>query len=102
MIYDRIKKLCKENGETITGLEKKLGFARGSLCKIDRNEPSSKRISAIADYFGVSFDYIRNGEEKETPTFSAEALEFLKLYENATPEVREFVRLGLIGGQRKP
>ena len=37
LIYERIKQLCKANGVTVTGTESALGFARGSLCKIDKN-----------------------------------------------------------------
>lgn len=52
-IYKRIKMLCKEKGVTVTGTEKELGFARGSLCKIDQNRPSAERLQKLADYFGV-------------------------------------------------
>lgn len=65
MIYDRIKDLCSSHGETITGLEKKLGFARGSLSKIDRFKPSSERVQKIADHFGVTPTYILTGESSE-------------------------------------
>ena len=61
-MYDRIKPLCKQKGVTITGTEKELGFARGSLCKVDTNKPSMERVNKLADYFGVSVDYLMTGE----------------------------------------
>lgn len=61
-MYDRIKALCKQKGVTITGTEKELGFARGSLCKVDTNKPSMERVNKLADYFGVSVDYLMTGE----------------------------------------
>ena len=55
--YERIKELCKERGVTITGLEKELGFARGSLSKIDKNQPSVSRMEKLCAYFGLPADY---------------------------------------------
>ena len=63
MIYGRIKQLCSQKGLTITGLEKELGFARGSLSKIDTNKPSSDRLQKVADRLGVSTRYLLTGEE---------------------------------------
>ena len=60
-IYDRIKILCKQKGTTITETEATLGFARGSLCKIDKNKPSIERIEKLAAYFGTSTSYITTG-----------------------------------------
>lgn len=61
MIYERIKYLA--NGKiSINQLEKELGISSGSLCKIDKNKPSSEKLQKIADYFGVSLDYLMNGE----------------------------------------
>lgn len=54
--YERIKELCKDRGVTITGLEKELGFARGSLSKIDKNKPSYERLEKLANYFGVPIE----------------------------------------------
>ena len=64
-MYDRIKALCKQKGVTITGTEKDLGFARGSLCKVDTNKPSMERVNKLADYFGVSVEYLMTGETTE-------------------------------------
>lgn len=63
-MYDRIKTLCKQKGVTITGTEKELGFARGSLCKVDTNKPSMERVNKLADYFNVSVDYLMTGKEE--------------------------------------
>ena len=61
-MYDRIKALCRQKGVTVTGTEKELGFARGSLCKVDTNKPSMERVNKLADYFGVSVEYLMSGE----------------------------------------
>ena len=60
--YDQIKKLCDERGIAVTALEKELGFGRGSIGKMRTVRPSADRIQKIADYFGVTSDYINTGE----------------------------------------
>lgn len=65
MIYQRIKDLCKMKGLTITGVEKELGFARGSLSKIDKNTPSSERLQKLADRLDVSTSYLLTGENDD-------------------------------------
>ena len=63
LIYERIKQLCKANGVTVTGTESALGFARGSLCKIDKNKPSAEKVTKLAEYLGTTPDYLMTGKE---------------------------------------
>ncbi len=65
-IYERIKALCKENGTNISELERFLGFARGSIYKIDEHQPSANRIQRIADYLHTSVDFLLHGKEEKT------------------------------------
>ena len=57
-MYKKIKDLCNKAGITITGLESTLGFARGSLSKIDNHKPSAEKLQKIADYFGIRVDWL--------------------------------------------
>lgn len=61
-IYERIKSLCKLRGINVKELESELGFARSSLWKIDTITPSSEKVRKIAEYFGVTQDYILTGD----------------------------------------
>lgn len=68
--YDRIKKLVKSKGYTITGLEKQLGFARGSLCKINTSKPSADKLFLLAEALSTTPDYIMSGDtgdQDDTP-----------------------------------
>lgn len=56
--YEIIRKLCDENKITVTGLEKELGFSKGSLCKIDKHDPGLEKISKICKRFNISMDDI--------------------------------------------
>ena len=62
-IYERIKNLCKLHGISVKELEERLGFTRSSLCKIDAHVPSAERVMKIAEYFGVTQNYILTGED---------------------------------------
>lgn len=66
LTYERIKTLCKEKGVTVTGTEKELGFAKGSLCKVNTSKPSMEKVQKLAEYFGVSVQYLMNGQKEDT------------------------------------
>lgn len=60
-LYKRIEELCKENNITITTMCKNSGASRASLSdlKMGRKQNLSvKTLKAIADYFGVTVDYL--------------------------------------------
>ena len=63
---DRIKELCKEQHIAISKMEKDLGFANGYISQIRSGNIRSDRLTAIANYIGVSPNYLLTGE-KENP-----------------------------------
>jgi repressor LexA len=65
-MYEKIKELCKNKHISVNALEQELGFAKGSLCKIDRNKPSSEKLQKLADYFGVQLEYLTGASEFKT------------------------------------
>lgn len=67
--YDRIRELAKDKGITVAAIERDLGFAKGSISKIDKNIPSSDRLSRMASYLDTTSEYILNGSSKEEPTY---------------------------------
>lgn len=82
-MVDRIKVLCKRHGITIAALEKQLGFANGSIAKTDEKTQSG-RIKAIADYFGVSMEYLMTGKDSSKKYYfdDATAEKAQELFEN--------------------
>lgn len=64
-LYQNIKTIANEKGVSINMLEKKLGFARGSISKFDKNVPGIDKISAIANELCVSVDCLTSGGENE-------------------------------------
>lgn len=72
---DRLVKLRKELGLTQEDFAQKIGYTRTAISawEIGRNEPSNADTVKIADFFGVSTDYllgksdIRNPEQQDDP-----------------------------------
>jgi len=62
-VYERIEKLRKTAKISQGKLEKELGFSNGSISKWKSSMPNPERLKKLADYFGVSVDYLMNGEE---------------------------------------
>lgn len=74
-MYERIDRLCKDNGTNVTAMCKELEIARSSLSEL--NSGRSKTLSAektakIASYFGVSVDYLLGNEPKEKTSAEAD------------------------------
>ena len=59
-IYGRIEKMLSEKGITAYKLSKDTGISTGLIShwKKRMQNPSSEKLQKIADYFGVSVDYL--------------------------------------------
>lgn len=67
-LYDKIKELCDQNNVAVTAVEKELGWGRGSIGKLRKNGiMASDRLQAIAEYFGVSTDYLLDVQNDVQP-----------------------------------
>lgn len=65
MNLEKIRQLCKERDTTITELEKAVGMGNGAIGKWRTSSPTVKNLKAVADYLGVSVDYLLTAEEEE-------------------------------------
>ena len=57
-VLDRIQFLCKQKGLSLSGLEKNLGIGRGTIKKWKTASPQVNTLMAVAQYFGVSMDFL--------------------------------------------
>ncbi len=69
-IYERIESLRKSRGLSQGRLEKQLNFSNGSISKWKNSTPKAERLQKLADFFGVSVDYIMTGKEEESKTLT--------------------------------
>lgn len=58
LTFERIKELAKKRGLSLNQVEEKLGYSKNTLYSLKRQKVSSDRLQEIADYFGVSTDYL--------------------------------------------
>ena len=63
---ERVKSICKERKIPISKLEKDLGFSNGYISQLRKGVFPADRLSEIANYLGLSPDYLMNGEETGT------------------------------------
>lgn len=69
-IYERIEQLCKDRGITGGKMCTDLGMSRSTMTELRKGRVTTLKLEKagkIADYFGVSVDYLLNGEQKESP-----------------------------------
>lgn len=64
-LVQKIKELCAENATNFAALERNLDFGQGSIRKWDNAIPAGDRLAKVADYFGVSVDYLLGRNEDE-------------------------------------
>lgn len=64
-MYSVFEKLLEEKRVTAYRVSKETGVGRSTFTdwKNGRSEPKGEKLSKIADYFGVSVDYLLTGEE---------------------------------------
>lgn len=68
MLLERIKQLCKEERTSISNIEKSLGFGQKSIYRWDTASPSIDKVKAVAEYFGVTIDYLVGLEPEREST----------------------------------
>lgn len=57
-IYDRVKLLCDERKISMRQLSANCGFSPSSIGKWKHHTPSAEKVQVVADYFGVSTDWL--------------------------------------------
>lgn len=62
---ERVKTICKERKIPISKVERDLGYANGYIGQLKKGVFPADRLQDIAEYLGVSSEYLLNGDEKE-------------------------------------
>ena len=65
---ERVKAICKERKIPISKLESDLKFGNGYIGQLRKGVFPADRIVKIADYLGVTTDYLLTGEKEKAPT----------------------------------
>lgn len=67
-LYTQIKQLADERHITIAELERTTGISNGQIRKWDARSPKVENLKKVADYFGVSVDFLLG--RTSTPSFT--------------------------------
>lgn len=71
--YKRLRDLCEERNMTVNELVKILDLSSGSPTAWKNGTvPRNATLIKIADYFGITTDYLLGKENKKAPTVSSE------------------------------
>lgn len=62
---ERVKAICKERGIPLSHLEKACGFANAYISQLKKGTFPEDRLRKIADYLGLSPEYLATGTEPE-------------------------------------
>ena len=75
--FEQYKKICEARGISLNGAAKEIGLPSSSVTHWkDGAVPRMKTIQKIADYFGVTTDYLLGYEDKkEKPTLNEDELD---------------------------
>lgn len=92
-------KLMKEKCITQKQLAANIGTSQGNVAdwKSGKSAPSIDKLPLIADYFGVSIDYLLGRSEPAVPSLDSESKEILDMYGSLTPEQQNFIKITIQG-----
>lgn len=89
MDKNRLQKLCADRSITISELEKSLKMSNGSLRK--DGDIKSDRLMALADYFGVTMEYLMGKDSADSSDLDTEEIELLKCWRNADDDLKKMI-----------
>ena len=67
-LYENVKEAANSKGYSINKLEKELGFARSYISKFKKITPSADKIQKIADFLGVTSEFLLTGTDENALT----------------------------------
>ena len=96
MFWDVFVSLCADNGTSPNGVAKEIGASSGAVTFWKQGKiPHNATLLKIANYFGVTPDYLLGKEEKEKPTDVGELPEgermWLEVYRKLSPQTRDTI-----------
>lgn len=95
MFWENFYSLCENNNEKPLNVVTKLSIGHGSITKWKNGAvPNGKNLQKMADYFGVSVDYLLTGEKEKAPREIPEGLteldaEIIKVFSSLSAEKKQ-------------
>lgn len=90
MFFHNYERLCLARGLPVTTAAEQCGFTRGAASHwAGGRVPSAKSLKRIADFFGVSVQFLLTGEDDALPSANENAAEELSKFPEGTVDERE-------------
>lgn len=91
MFWENFFKLCEEKNTKPLRVVKEIGISAGSITKWKNGTmPGGQSLNKIAEYFGVSVDYLL-GKEKSSTEEGEQMSEFAKLFPQLSEDEQRLV-----------
>lgn len=87
-LTERIKILAEAKGLTLPELGERVGVGRTAMYKWDKSSPSADKLLKVANYLGVSMEYLL-GVDENTDETDREFITITRKAREMTPEQRK-------------
>lgn len=91
-LRERIEKLCEERHMSFSAVERACGLSKNTICRWGVNSPPGDKLKIVADYFGVSVDYLLSGKDGKTKEYPDDVIELLPILNSLSTEELEAVK----------
>ena len=94
-MIERILVLMENRKISGLKLASELGFNKGNVAdwKSGKTKPRTEHIVKLADFFGVTTDYLLTGQEPLPPDVTADEMDILKKLRSLSPEKRKAIEM---------
>lgn len=93
MIFEKVKALCAERDTNISEVERKCGLANATIRRWEKASPTASSLAKVADYFGVSVDYLLG---RGVYSLSEEAQKYAEQFDEL-PEEKKQLAIAYMG-----
>jgi transcriptional regulator with XRE-family HTH domain len=88
-IWKRLSEIAKKQGKPLQQAYRVAGLGKGTISGWKESFPRVDKIAAIADFYGVSLDFLVYGSEKNHQKYSPLALKIAEAADRLNDEWRE-------------
>lgn len=105
MFYVNFVKLCNSIGKSPSAVAEEIGVKRSTVTRWKQGKSiTDANLQKVADYFGLSVDYLTKEMPKEKPTLQTESEPFpgySELTEDEKQKVSDYISLLLAARQKQ-
>ncbi|MBK5076258.1 helix-turn-helix transcriptional regulator [Lactococcus lactis] len=89
MLYERLQELIKKSNKSMNQIERELGYPRNTISSYKRQNPSTKRLDELAEYFNVSVDYLLGRTENRKEDLTDEENDLVRAFRIEAEDMTE-------------